>query len=151
PRRTNLVLRSLVRLAAVDAARDDDALLVLLHLLSGLVWRLVRQLGDLSSDITAIVLAELTCQIRSYRWRTWLGSVVATLELQPRRAVLDDLLLRDRHHVDHRDVHPRDGMVWQRENESICEPADDDLDVVDLLLWAEGRGVPFEDLQLLMD
>src|SRR5580765_3910290 len=82
PSRTNSILFALGQLAAVDNDHDDDALLVLLHLLSGIVWRLVDQLGDLGRDVPDIVLAELTCQIRTFRWRTWSGSVAATLELQ---------------------------------------------------------------------
>ena len=44
--RTNAVLAALVRLAAVDGGRDDDALLLTLHLLSGLVWTMVAQLDQ---------------------------------------------------------------------------------------------------------
>lgn len=150
PQRTNEVLSALVRLAAVDGGRDDDALVVLLHLLGGRVRRLVWQLGDLSPDITAIVLSELTCQIRSYRWRDWRGSVAANLELQTRRAVLDDVLLRDRHHIDRREVHPRNGLVWEGESKAPAH-VENDIDVVDLLRWAARRGVPVEDLQLLVD
>jgi hypothetical protein len=156
--RCNHVLLALIRLAAADSARDDDALLVLLHLLSGVAWRLVGQLGDLSADITVVVLAELTCQIRTYRWRCWRGSVIATLERQTRRAVLDDLLLRDRHHVEHRDLrfHYLDPAGRRRRSPYRVErtvpavDAQEDLDLVDMVLWAAGRGVPVEDLELLL-
>jgi hypothetical protein len=156
--RCNHVLLALIRLAAADLRRNDDALLVLLHLLSGVAWRLVGQLGDLSADIAAVVLAELTCQIRTYRWRCWRGSVTATLERQTRRAVLDDLLLRDRHHVEHRDLRlhyldpagrPR-RSPYRVERTVPAEDAQGDLDLVDMLLWAVGRGVPVEDLELLL-
>jgi hypothetical protein len=157
--RCNQLLLALIRLAAADSTRrDDDALLVLLHLLSGVAWRLVGQLGDLSADITAVVLAELTCQIRTYRLRCWRGSVTATLERQTRRAVLDDLLLRDRHHVEHREVrlHDVDGAgrhrrpIFRAERTVPADDAQEDLDLVDMLLWAVGRGVPVEDLELLL-
>jgi hypothetical protein len=151
---SNDVLTALVRRAAIDGGRDDDALLVLLHLLSRLVWRLVGQLGDLSSDITAIVLAELTCEIRTYRWRTWRGSVVAALEKQTRRAVLADLRPSDRYHPDRvaipTDVSPLtdaraaagpDGSEWTET---------DDLDIVDLLLWAADHGADPDCLELLV-
>lgn len=150
PSRTNSILFALGQLAAVDNDHDDDALLVLLHLLSGIVWRLVDQLGDLGRDVPDIVLAELTCQIRTFRWRTWSGSVAATLELQTRRAVLDDLLLRDRLHVDRRELQPYDGTVWGGEGEVSAETEDDDLDLVDMLLWAASQGVCVEDLELLL-
>ena len=150
PTRTNGILFALGRLAAVDSGQDDDALLVLLHLLSGIVWRLVDQLGDLGRDVPNIVLAELTCQIRTFRWRTWSGSVAATLELQTRRAALDDLLLRDRLHVDRHELQPYDGTVWGGEGEVAAETKEDDLDLVDMLLWAVGQGLCAEDLELLL-
>jgi hypothetical protein len=150
PRRTNGVLSALVRLAAVDGERDDDALLVLLHLLSGVVWRLVRQLSDLGPDVTTVVLAELSCQIRVYRWREWRGSVAKNLELQTRRGVLDDLLLRDRQHVDRRGLYVWPGLA--RDGEPLPgADAIDSIDVVDVLVWAAGRGLPVDDLQLLVD
>src|SRR3954469_23126289 len=46
---TDVVLAALVRLAAVDGGRDDDALLLTLHLLSGLVWTMAAQLSDLTA------------------------------------------------------------------------------------------------------
>src|SRR3954451_19751415 len=49
----DVVLAALVRLAAVDGGRDDDALLLTLHLLSGLVWATVAQLRDLGPDNVA--------------------------------------------------------------------------------------------------
>src|SRR4051812_215946 len=57
--RTNALLAALVRLAAVDGDRDDDALLLTLHLLSGLVWVTAAQLRDLSPDIVTVVVGEL--------------------------------------------------------------------------------------------
>ena len=70
PVRTDEVLSALGRLAAVDGGGDDEALLVLLHLLSGVVWRLVSQLRDFGPDVLAVVLSELTCQVRTFRWRS---------------------------------------------------------------------------------
>src|SRR4051794_7903465 len=54
----DVVLAALVRLAAVDGGRDDDALLLTLHLLSGLVWTMAAQLRDLSPDIVTVVVGE---------------------------------------------------------------------------------------------
>jgi hypothetical protein len=67
--RTNVVLAAFVRLAAVDGGRDADALLLTLHLLSGLVWTTAAQLRDLSPDIVAVAVGELACQNRRYPWR----------------------------------------------------------------------------------
>ena len=145
--RVNPVLHALLHLAAADGDRDDDALLVLLHLLRGTVLRLVRQLGDINGDVAAVVLAELTCQIRAYRLGTRPGSVVTGLELDTRRAVLDDLLLRDRYHVA-RPVEHFDLRARSMEERSAS--VEEDLDIVDMLLWAARRGVPIEDLELLL-
>jgi hypothetical protein len=86
--RTDAILAALVRLAAVDGGRDDDALLLTLHLLSGMVWATVAELRDLSPDIVAVVVGELACQIRRYPWRRRPRAVAANLRAETRRAVL---------------------------------------------------------------
>jgi hypothetical protein len=146
PARTNAVLLGLVRLAAADRDCDEAALLLLLHLLSGLVYRLIGQLGDLSPDITHLVLAELTVQIRSYRWRTRHGSVVANLRLETRRALLADLRPSDRYHPERVERVTWDGVLPERSEAG----GESGVDVVDLLLWAADRGVPAADLALLI-
>lgn len=144
--RTNAVLLGLVHLAAADGHCDDDALLLLLHLLSRLVYRLVGQLSDLSPDITAMVITELTRQIRGYRWRTRRGSVVANLRLETRRAVLADLRPSDRYHPERVERVTWDGVLPERSEAG----GESGVDVVDLLLWAADRGVPAADLALLI-
>ncbi len=152
PIRTHQIAAGLVRLAAADGARDDDALLLLLHLLSGVVARLGFQLADLSPDITAIVLSELTCQIRSYPWQTRTGGLVANLEKETRRAVLADLRPTDRYHPDRVERLFASGVVYPDHRLAFTEPADpEDLDVVDLLLWAAAAGVRSDDLRLLIE
>ena len=150
PRRTNAALLSLIRLAATDGPGDDDALLLLLQLLSGVVWRLVGQLADLSPDVTAVVLSELTCQIRCYRWRTRSGSVAANLEKDIRRAVLADLRPSVRRHPERGERLTWDGDLTAVAS-GIAVEDQFDLDVVDLLLWAERSGVPAGDLALLVE
>ena len=76
---TDVVLAALVRLAAVDGGRDDDALLLTLHLLSGLAWTMAAQLRDLSPDIVTMVVGELACQIRRYPWQRRPRAVAANL------------------------------------------------------------------------
>jgi hypothetical protein len=144
--RTNSVLLGLVHLAAADGHCDDDALLLLLHLLSGLVYRLVGQLSDLSPDITAMVITELTRQILGYRWRTRRGSVVANLRLETRRALLADLRPSDRYHPERVERVTGDGVLPERSEAG----GESGVDVVDLLLWAADRGVPAADLALLI-
>lgn len=153
PARTHLVAAALIRLAAADGGRDDDALLLLLHLLSGVVWRLTRQLADLGDDVMGVVLSELTCRIRSYPWRRRHGGLVANLELDTRRAVLADLRPSDRCHPKRVEQLTDDGMLdvavagvgWPDEPD-----AGDDLDLVDLLVWASEAGVDRSDLAFLV-
>jgi hypothetical protein len=64
--RINTVLAALTRVAGVEGGRDDDALLLTLHLLSGLVWTMAAEFRDLSPDIVAVVVGELACQVRLY-------------------------------------------------------------------------------------
>jgi hypothetical protein len=153
PARTHQVAAGLIRLAAADGAGDDDAVLLLLHLLSGVVTRLSYQLGDLSPDITAIVVSELTCQIRAYRWRVRTGGLVANLEKETRRAVLADLHPSDRYHPDRVERLTDDGHLSDGHRLAFTEPGgdEDDLDLVDLLTWAAAAGVPAADLRLLVE
>nr|WP_243851383.1 hypothetical protein [Modestobacter marinus] len=148
-KRSNAVLAALVRLAAVDGGRDDDALALLLHLLSGLVWTMVRQLRDLSPDIVAVVVGELTCQIRRYPWHRRPRAVAANLRADTRRAVLAEFRPRDRRHPERGEFLTVDGDVTR------LIPADpwdgaEDLDIADLLQWAVRSGVDAADLELLV-
>ena len=67
--RTDGVLGALVRRAAVAGGADDDALLLILHLFSDWVCPMAVQLRDLAPGMVSVIVSELTCQIRSYRWR----------------------------------------------------------------------------------
>jgi len=96
--RADAGLGALVRLAAADGGDDQDALVLLLHLLSGMVLSLARQLADLSPDIVTVIVSELTCQIRSYPWRRRTRAWAANLQADTRRAVLADLKPRHRYH-----------------------------------------------------
>src|SRR3954451_12265269 len=63
--RADEVLGSLVRLASAAGGRDDDALLLVVHLLSDMVLPMAAQLADLSPDLLPVIVCELVCQIRS--------------------------------------------------------------------------------------
>lgn len=148
--RTNVVLAALVRLAAVDGGRDDDALLLALHLLSGLVWTTVAQLRDLSPDIVAVVVGELACQIRCYPWRRRPRAVAANLGAETRRAVLAELRPRSRRHPDRGEFLTVDGDVTRLVPAFVRDEGNDTLDVVDLLRWAVRSGVDPADVGLLV-
>jgi hypothetical protein len=153
PARSHRVAAGLIRLAAIDGAGDEDALLLLLHLLSGLVRRLSYQLRDLSPDITTIVVGELTCQIRAYRWRVRTGGLVTNLEKETRRAVLADLRPTDRYHPDRVERLTNDGHLSDGHRLAFAgqHDEDEDLDLVDLLVWAAAAGVREDDLRLLVE
>lgn len=146
--RTDAMLAALVRLAAVDGGHDDDALLLSLHLLSGLVWRMASQLEHLSADIAQFIVAELTCQIRRYPWRQRPRAVAANLRVDTRTAVLAELRPTSRRHPERGEVLTVDGDVTRLQNPCPAEEAD--LDVVDLLEWAVASGVPAADVALLI-
>ncbi len=147
--RTNAVLAALVRLAAVDGGRDDDALLLTLHLLSGLVWTMAEHLEDLSPDIVAVVVGELACQIRRYPWQRRPRAVAANLRAETRRAVLAELRPSSRKHRGRGEVLTRDGDVTRLTSAAISEETDD-VDVADLLQWAVRSGVDADDVALLI-
>lgn len=139
---------ALIRLAAIDGAADTDALLILLHLLSGIIWRLSRQLADLSPDITALAVGELTCQIRTYRWRVRAGVIVTHLERDTRKRLLAELRPTDRYHPDRVEQ-----LSWNGDLSSlrIGRAVAEDIDILDLLTWAAATGVDADAIRLLVE
>lgn len=146
------VIGALVRLAAVDGGADDDALLVVVHLLSPMVMALCRQLGNLAPDIVPVIVNQLVGLIRSYPWRRRTRAFGANLRADTRRAVLDDLLPRDRRHPGCcEEVLDPHSPAWEALCGGTSGPGEEaDLDVVDLLLWAIGHGVDADDVALLL-
>src|SRR5690349_8463602 len=66
---TDEVFAALLRLATADNGDDQDAGLVVAHLMHNAARAIAVSLRDLSEDIDAVVASELWLQIRSYRWR----------------------------------------------------------------------------------
>ena len=147
--RTNAVLAALVRLAAVDGGRDDDALLLTLQLLSGLVWTMVAHLEDLTPDIVVVVAGELACRIRRYPWQRRPRAIAANLRAETRRAVLAELRPGSRCHLDRVEVLTCGGDVARIASAAISDEAED-VDVADLLRWAVRSGVDASDVALLI-
>jgi hypothetical protein len=147
--RPDVVLAALVRRAAVDGGRDDDALLLTLHLLSGLVRTMARQLADLNPDILAVVVGELACQIRCYPWQRRPRAIAANLRAETRRAVLAELRPSSRYHPDRVEVLTATGDITRIASATAGDEGED-LDVVDLLQWAVRSGVDAEDVALLI-
>lgn len=150
PTRWDALLWSLLRLAAADGDDESDAVLVVIHAVAGGATRLIRRGFD-----EGMVLGELAVQIRTYPWRTRVRAVASNL-------------LRDTEHALCRERSP----AWMRtrgrvqrvtevavddisEHVAECDTGEadgDDLDLVDLLLWAERTGVvDARDLSMLVE
>lgn len=148
--RTHPVGDALIRLAAVDGGDDQDAALVVLHLASPVVWRLVGQLGDLDPHVLPLVVAELCCQIRGYRWRTRYGALLTSLEWDTRAGVLAELRPSDRRHPERVERLTWDGDVeWLMDSEPPPD-AEEDVDLIGLLSWAMRDGLAGSDIELLL-
>lgn len=150
PDRADEVVGALVRLAAGDGGDDADAVLLLLHLLSDGVLALASRLPG-SPDLVSVIVAELTCQIRSFPWRRRTRAYAANLLLDTKH-----VLWREGAH--HRASNPetltaphclegRDQEI--RGNGGTGD--DEDLDLIDVLMWAARTGVaPPNDLVMLL-
>jgi hypothetical protein len=150
--RADDILGALVRRAAIDGGGDDDALLLTLHLLSDWVWPLAVQLRDLGTGMVAVIVSELTCRIRTYPWRGRTRAVAASLRWDTRSAVLAEFRPSTPQHR-HRAEHVLDPMSPEWEATPLGGGAiddDEDIDLVDLLLWAARAGVDETDIALLV-
>lgn len=156
PARSDRILDALVHRAA-GRHGDDDALLVLLHLLSDMVIALATDLSDLSHDVLPIVVNELACQIRSADVDQPVRGWAVTLKWATRRAVLAEFrpgLRRNHPDAGERAVDAEDIACWSRPRLGGALPTngpdvEEDLDVVDVLMWAVRDGVPVADVRLL--
>ena len=154
-RRADRILDALVRRAA-GRDGDDDALLLLLHLLSDMVVALATDLTDVSHDVLSILVDELACQIRSVDLDAPVRGWAATLKWATRRAVLAEFRpgLRRNHPEAGERPAAEDDICWlQPRIGGAPQPAqpdvDEDLDLVDVLLWAVRDGVTPDDISLL--
>ena len=150
------LLGALVRLAAADGHDDPDAVLVLLHLLSDGATALAGRLPDLTGDVLALVVGELTVQIRVFPSRRRTRAYAASLLLDTKIALL-------------RELRPHRTRTYPGATEVLIDPtgrrntallpdarsagpdARDELDLSDLLAWAARTGVAAaSDLALLL-
>lgn len=151
PARVDEVMGAVVRLAARDGGDDPDAVLLLVHLLSDGVLALAGRLSGLGGDLVSVIVAELTCQIRSFPWRRRTRAYAANLLLDTKHVLWEEAA--------HRRVSSREELIdpqcWQgRELGDRIEPGEgggEDLDLIDVLMWAARTGVaPAGDLVLLL-
>lgn len=154
--RADEILGALGRRAAAIGAAEDDALLLLLHLLSDMVLTLANDLIDLSEDVLQVIVDELTCRIRILDPAEPVRGWAITLKWATRRAVLAEFRpgLRRNHPGTGEFAVDADHIVWTLPHIGGAPPelnvgADNDLDVLNLLLWAVRSGVATEDISLL--
>lgn len=148
------ILGALVGRAAIDGGNDDDALLLTLHLLSDWVWPLAVQLRDLGTGMVGVIVSELTCRIRTYPWRYRTRAVAASLRWDTRSAVLAEFRPSSPQHR-HRAEHVLDPRSPEWEATPLgritaAVDGDEDIDLVDLLLWAARAGVDETNIALLL-
>lgn len=160
---TDEVFAALLRLAAADNGDDQDAGLVVAHLMHNAARAIAVSLRDLSKDIDAVVAAELWMQIRSYRWQHRRRGHALGLKQDTRAAVVRELC-PPRTEDGSRRIVPRDPEVlsWVSDLHTTAEldgdPAgsasgtDVEDELLDVLSWAQGSGVlTGEDVQLLLE
>lgn len=137
--RSDAILAALARLAARDGDDDMLAVRVLLQLLLPGAIRLAQRITAVTGDPVEAetdVLAELTAQIRTYPWRRRPRRIAANLLLDCQQ----QLTRAARRHCGDVPV----GL------QPICEDepdlgagreADERVEVIDLFVWAQTRGV----------
>jgi hypothetical protein len=148
PGRGDELLGALVRLAAVDGGNDEDAAILVAHLLGNGARKLALQLRDLSADIDDLVAGELWLQIRTFPWRRRRRAHAKSLLLDTRLAVFTALRpYRNRAGMDR--IMLVDPTACASENvdsgsldRPVIDPHDTDaLSLPDLLEWAQRTGV----------
>lgn len=158
PVRSDAVLGCLLRLASVNGGADNDATLVLMHLLAPGCTALLRRFGPERSAAKDLLFGELALHIRTSTrldarahaanllWRTEHG---LRKQLSARRmngAWLNDCPVAFQ-------ADEQTGLLAALDRDTRRQQADeDDLQLVDVLLWAERTGVvAAEDVSLLVE
>lgn len=148
--RSDATLQALVGLAAVDGPREDDALLLMLHLLSPGLRALATSLADLSPDVLALAVGEMACQLRLFAGRGRSGGCAANLLCDTRKALLAELRPEVRDHPER-----GEDLTWDGSCRGLDRPVpgpyeEPGLDPVDMLGWAVRRGIDAADVRLLV-
>lgn len=157
PQRGDDVLGALVRLGAADGHDEADAVLLLLHLLSDGASALASRLSDLTGDVLALAVGELTVQIRVFPWRRRTRAYAANLLLDTKAALLRELLphrTRSRPHAREVLVDPTDSRQVDAllDAPAASPEGADEHTLNDLLVWASRTGVVGrEDAALLLE
>lgn len=158
PDRADEVLGALVRLAAADGGDDQDAVLVVLHLLADGANALAARMRDLTGDVLALVVGELALQIRVFPWRRRNRAYAANLLLDTRAALWRELRSTRGTRARELPLDLRDPRYAVLVDHAVTGPGQDGQDsqscqdLADLLAWAVRRHVVAEaDLRLLVE
>lgn len=163
PQRADEVLGALVRTGSARGGDDADAVLLVLHLLSAGAVTIVAELADLHPAMLQLLVGELTVGVRAYGVTGPRGgegrqrAFAANLLRDARRAVLREL----RPHCTQKRPHDGDVLISPLNSlrvsavfdRQISGPGEDpdELDLADVLLWAQRSGIAAErDLQVLV-
>jgi hypothetical protein len=161
PARADEVIGALVRFAAVDGGDNEEAALLVAHLLANGSRKLALQLRDLSSDIDDLVAGELWLQIRTFPWLRRTRAFAKSLLLDTRSAVLAELRpYRTRQGFDpvvlvdptNTTASGRQGKADLLDGSFTHEYDRDEWRLLDVLEWAKRSGVVDKsDVELLID
>lgn len=135
------LLGALVRLGAAAGGDEQDAVLLLLHLLSEGATTLARRLADLTDNMLDLVVGELTAQIRAFPFERRNRAYAASLLRDTRRGVLNELLPQHRRSPGAREVPVTDSNLTYLVDAQDAHDEENDLDLLDLLMWAQQTGV----------
>lgn len=164
PDRADEILGALVRTGSAHGGDDPDAVLLVLHLLSAGAATIAAELADLHPTVLQLLLGTITVAVRSYGQIGPRGGGV-------RERAFAANLLRDARRAVLREFRPHCTRKRPRDTDILISPLNvartaavfdrkipgpdedlDELDLVDVLLWARHKGVVAErDLQVLVD
>ena len=159
--RTDRIFAALLRAAAADGGGDQEAGLVIAHLLGNGTRRMAIGLRDLSADIDALIASALWVEIRAFRWQHRERGYAKGL-LDTRTAVLRDLC-PERTADGARVVSLLSpGMITALADEVLDgssgpqgldpRPVDAEQELLHVLTWARRSGVlAAEDIALLVE
>ncbi len=154
PARSDALLGAVVRLAAVDGGGDEEAALLVAHLLDNGSCQLAVQLRDLSREIDEVVAGALWIQIRTFPWRRRRRAFARSLLLDTRKAVLGEIcpyrIRTGRNRVVLRDPQ----LLAESTVPSAAAPAAGPGlgELRDLLVWARRAGaIDGDQVRLLLD
>lgn len=161
PNHTDEIFAALLRLAAADNGDDQDAALVVSHLMHNASRAIAVSLRDLSLDVDAVVTSALWVQIRGYRWRQRQHGHAKGLKQDTRAAVVKELCPARTADGERRMVLLAPEVAGRLSEKALAARAAADAggaertaedELLDVLTWARGAGVlTAEDVELLLE